>query len=271
MKQPLVSIITPCYNNENFIASTIRSVQAQTYRNWEMIIQDDGSTDECLAIVRSYASEDPRIIVSENADNKGAAVTRNEAIRKSRGEYLAFLDADDLWVPTKLEKQVRFMQENDCDFSFAMFEYIDEHGNSLLRQAKVVDRMPYWKMLLFDWAGCLTVMYKQDIHNKFYSDDIRQCNDYALFLRVVRKCKNVMGIHECLALYRIRKTGISKNKKTKYGSLKRVIHEFQGHPLPVVWVCVASRVFVKLFLQHKRIQPNQSKLKEILKWNDNQI
>ncbi len=262
MEHPLVSIITPCYNCERFLAATIESVLAQTYPHWEMIIQDDGSSDECLAIALRYAAMDSRIRVATNPSNYGGAVTRNRAIEQSRGEYLAFLDADDLWLPTKLEKQVRFMQENDCDFSFTEFEHIDDQGHSLLRVAKVVDKLPYWKMLLFDWAGCLTVMYKQNLQNKIYANDTRQCNDYALFLRIVRTSKAI-GMHECLALYRFRKEGISRNQRTKYASLKRVIHDFQGHSMPIVWMCLASRVFVKLFLQFRHIRPEQSKTNEL--------
>lgn len=261
--QPLVSIITPCYNCEDYIVQTIESVLAQTYQNWEMIIQDDCSTDNSVAVASRYAERDSRIKISVNTVNSGAAVTRNKAIERSQGDYLAFLDADDLWVPTKLDKQLRFMRDNDCDFSFAMFEHMDENGKSLLRQCKVIDHMPYWKMLLFDWSGCLTVMYRQNLDNKIYADDIRQCNDYALFLKVVKTCNKAMGIHECLAIYRLRKTGISKNRSTKYNSLKQVIHVFQGHPLPLVWLCIASRVFVKLFLQFLRITPENSALNQL--------
>lgn len=261
MDKPLVSIITPCYNCGKFIAETIESVQAQTYPNWEMFILDDGSTDESIAIAQQYAQKDSRIHVSENTENFGAALTRNRAIGMSRGEYLAFLDADDLWVPTKLEKQLRFMQENNCDFSFTEFEHVNEQGQSLGRQCKVINHLSYRKMLLFNWAGCLTVMYKQDLNNKIYSDNTRQFNDYSLFLRVIQNCNRAMGLHECLAAYRIHKASISRNRRTKYTSLRRVIHEFQGHPLPLVWLCLCTRVFVKLFLQFRRITPEQSIVK----------
>lgn len=258
MKQPLVSIITPCYNCGKFIAETIESVQAQTYPNWEMFILDDGSTDESISIAQQYAQKDSRIHVSVNSENLGAALTRNRAIEMSHGEYLAFLDADDLWVPTKLERQLQFMQENDCDFSCTEFEHINEQGQSLGRQCKVINHLSYQKMLLFNWAGCLTVMYKQNQKNKIYSDNTRQFNDYSLFLKVIQHCKKAMGLHECLAAYRIRKASISRRRWSKYASLRRVIHKFQGHSIPMVWLCLCTRVFVKLFLQFRRITPEQS-------------
>jgi teichuronic acid biosynthesis glycosyltransferase TuaG len=126
MNKYLISIITPCYNSEQFLKETIESVLAQTYKNWEMIIVDDCSTDEGYNMALKYAAGDSRIKVCQMEQNSGAALARNKAIRLSQGEYLAFLDSDDVWLPEKLEKQLRFMQENDSDFSFTEYEHIDE-------------------------------------------------------------------------------------------------------------------------------------------------
>jgi teichuronic acid biosynthesis glycosyltransferase TuaG len=114
---PLVSIVTPSYNSERFIVQTIESVLAQTYQRWEMIIVDDRSTDESYKIVLGYAAKDNRIKVYGMERNSGAATCRNKAIELSRGEYVAFIDSDDLWLPDKLEKQLNFMLEKDSDFS----------------------------------------------------------------------------------------------------------------------------------------------------------
>jgi glycosyltransferase involved in cell wall biosynthesis len=126
----LVSIITPNYNCAQFIAQTIDSVLAQTYQNWEMLIIDDCSTDGSYDIALKYAEKDTRIRVYRMGKNGGAAFARNKAIELSRGDYLAFLDSDDLWLPEKLEKQLQFMQSNDCDFCFTEYEHIDEAGKS---------------------------------------------------------------------------------------------------------------------------------------------
>jgi teichuronic acid biosynthesis glycosyltransferase TuaG len=123
---PLISIITPCYNGALFIAQAIESVIAQTYKNWEMIIVDDCSTDMSLDIALSYAAKDKRIKVLKMEQNSGAALARNKAIKVSRGEYLAFLDSDDIWLPEKIEKQLQFMQKNDSDFSFTEYEHFIE-------------------------------------------------------------------------------------------------------------------------------------------------
>lgn len=144
-KTNLVSIITPNYNCVRFIA--------QTYTNWEMLIVDDCSTDGSYEIAQEYAEKDSRVKVFRNEKNSGAAVSRNRAIEASFGEYVAFLDSDDLWLPEKLEKQIAFMQQHDCDFSFTEYEHIDEDSRSLLKVAQVIRHLTYTKMMLhcFPW------------------------------------------------------------------------------------------------------------------------
>lgn len=124
----LVSIIIPNYNCARYIAQTIESVIAQIYQDWEMIIVDDCSTDGSYETAKEYAEKDSRITVYRMEQNSGAAACRNKAIELSQGDYLAFLDSDDLWLPEKLERQLRFMRENDCDFSFTEYEHINEDG-----------------------------------------------------------------------------------------------------------------------------------------------
>jgi teichuronic acid biosynthesis glycosyltransferase TuaG len=123
---PLISIITPCYNSAGFLAQTIESVIAQTYKNWEMIIVDDCSTDASFDIALNYAAKDERIKVYRTEQNCGAALARNKAIKLSQGEYLAFLDSDDIWLPEKIERQLQFMRENNSDFSFTEYEHFND-------------------------------------------------------------------------------------------------------------------------------------------------
>ncbi len=112
----LVSIIMPSFNTAQYIWDSIKSIQAQTYSNWELIIVDDCSTDNSLEIIRGF--NEPRIILLQNEKNSGAAISRNYALREAKGKWIAFLDSDDIWVPEKLEKQIRFMESNDCAFTF---------------------------------------------------------------------------------------------------------------------------------------------------------
>ena len=125
----LVSVVMPSWNTAALIGESIRSVQAQTYPNWELIIVDDCSTDDTDAVVASFADE--RIRYFKNEHNLGAALTRNRALQEAQGEWIAFLDSDDLWTPDKLEKQIAFMKENDCPLSYTEYEKIDEAGEPL--------------------------------------------------------------------------------------------------------------------------------------------
>lgn len=256
--QPLISIITPNYNCGRFIAQTIESVLAQTYRHWEMLIVDDCSTDNSYQIALEYSQKDTRIKVFQNEKNSGAAVSRNKAIELSQGEYLAFLDSDDLWLPEKLERQLQFMQENDCDFSFTEYEHIDEDNNSLLKVAKVIKQLTYKKMMLHCFPGCLTVMYNQKKIGKIFAQDIKKNNDNALFYPVLKKCEKALGYKECLGLYRIRKGSISRNKVKMIEPYIKVLHDFEGHSLVVSSFCVITHFLIKNLFKYKSISPEES-------------
>ena len=125
----LVSVITPAFNSGRFVSETINSVLSQTYQNWELIIVDDGSTDETVKIVKSFQEKDNRIKLFENESNKGSAFSRNLALRNAKGKWIAFLDSDDVWHPEKLEKQIKFMTENNCLFSYTNYSEIDEDSD----------------------------------------------------------------------------------------------------------------------------------------------
>ncbi|MSR89726.1 glycosyltransferase family 2 protein, partial [Patescibacteria group bacterium] len=119
----LVSIVVPVYNAASFIDETIKTVLDQTYTNWELLLVDDKSTDKSVKLIKPYLTKDKRIKLLSNKKNSGAAISRNKGIDAAKGRYIAFLDADDLWLPTKLEKQVAFMQKQDCAFGFTGYEF----------------------------------------------------------------------------------------------------------------------------------------------------
>ena len=139
----MISIITPNYNCGDYISETIESVLLQTYSNWELIIVDDCSSDDSYKIALDYAKKDSRIKVIRNETNLGTAISRNKALDIAKGDYIAFLDSDDLWEKDKLELQLNFMQENNCDFSFSQYDLIDEKGLSLNKTAKVIKHLTY--------------------------------------------------------------------------------------------------------------------------------
>ncbi len=212
MTKGLISIITPTYNCGSFIAATIDSVLAQTYENFEMIIVDDCSTDNTKDVVNKYTDTDKRIKYYCLEVNSGAAVARTEAMKLAEGEYMAFLDSDDIWTPEKLEKQLKFMKDNDYAFTSTDYEQIDEEGNSLNRVIKTVKKISYNRLLLDCPVGNSTVMYNVEKMGKFEVPNIRKRNDDALWLQMLKKEKYIYGMPETLMLYRIRKNSISGNK-----------------------------------------------------------
>ncbi len=209
----LVSIITPSHNTALFIAETIKSVQAQTYTNWEMIIVDDCSTDNTDEIVATFL-DDPRIRYLKNEKNIGAAVSRNYALREARGRWIAFLDSDDVWLPEKLEKQVAFMEHNNYHFSYTCYEEIDERSEPLDITVTGPKKVTKQGIYNYCWMGCLTVMYDSEYVGLIQIEDIKKNNDYAMWLKVCKKTECYL-LDEVLAKYRRGRSGsISTQKYT---------------------------------------------------------
>lgn len=197
----LVSVITPAFNSGRFIAETINSVLSQTYQNWELIIVDDGSTDNTTQIVRLFQKKDNRIKLFENDSNKGSAFSRNLALKNAKGRWIAFLDSDDIWNRDKLEKQVEFMEKNDCHFSYTNYCEIDESSKETgisLTGPKLITRN---KMLAYCWPGCLTVMYDADYIGLLQTVDIKINEEYALWIKVSKKADCYL-LDDNLAKYR---------------------------------------------------------------------
>lgn len=205
----LVSIITPTYNCARFIAETIRSVQAQSYGDWEMIIVDDCSTDNTEAVVGQFA-DDSRIKYHCLEHNSGAAVARNTALKLARGRWIAFLDSDDLWLSEKLERQLEFMNKYRNYFSYTEYEEIDEDSHPIGKIISGPRTISKSGMFAYCWPGCLTVMYDRNIVGDIQIPAINKNNDYALWLKVIKKA-NCHLLKENLAKYRKRTGSISNS------------------------------------------------------------
>ena len=204
----LVSIITPTWACGRFIGETIRSVQAQTYKNWELLIQDDCSVDGTAEVVRPFVETDSRIRYECNPKNSGAAVTRNNAIRRAKGRWIAFLDSDDLWLPEKLEHQLKFMVEKDYAFSYHEYTEISEDGKDLGVYVSGKMRVSAFDMYACCWPGCLSVMYDADKIGLIQIKDIKKNNDTAMWLKVIKKSPCYL-LKENLGRYRRRKVSIT--------------------------------------------------------------
>lgn len=197
----LVSIITPSWNCGKFVAETIQSILAQTYTNWELLFQDDCSTDNTREIVARYADNDPRIKYACNPTNSGAAITRNNALLRAKGRWIAFLDSDDLWLPEKLGRQLAFMVDNNYAFTYHEYTEISESGEKLNVYVSGPAHITEKGMFAFCWLGCLTVMYDKQKVGLVQIRDIRKNNDYAMWLKVIPFADCYL-LSECLASYR---------------------------------------------------------------------
>lgn len=206
----LVSIIMPSYNTGRYISKSIESVIAQTYKNWELIIVDDCSTDNTDEVIEQFIN-DKRIRYLKNEHNFGAAVSRNRALRESNGKWIAFLDSDDLWMPNKLMLQLDFMMKYGYHFSYTNYLEIDEGGKSNGITVTGPKRITKTGMFNYCWPGCLTVMYDRDFIGLLQIQDIKKNNDYAMWLKVCRKADCYL-LNRVLAKYRKgRKESISNN------------------------------------------------------------
>lgn len=202
----LVSIIMPSYNCEKYVEDAIRSVQAQTYQNWEIIFMDDCSKDDTFLKVSVMREKDSRIHLYQNITNLGAAVSRNNALREAKGRWIAFLDSDDIWEPEKLEKQIRFMEENNYAFSYTGYQEIDSESKPtgvFISGPKHVSKQG---MFNYCWPGCLTVMYDASKVGLIQIEDIKKNNCYAMWLKVCKKADCYL-FDECLAKYRRGRAG----------------------------------------------------------------
>ena len=237
--------MTPVHNAEAFIAGCIGSVLSQTYENWEHILVDDCSTDKSAEIVKEYANKDNRIKLIHLEVNSGAGVARNKAIEAASGDYIAFLDSDDLWAVNKLERQLRFMQDNNYYFTFSSYDTINEDGVNISRIAKAKMRVTYKSALYKNPIGCLTVIYDVKYFGKQYMPAIRKRQDYALWLKLLKKA-DAYGINEILATYRLRNNSISSNK---FGLLKyewKIYREVEGLSFVKSLFYILSAVVLKM-------------------------
>lgn len=233
----LVSIIMPSWNTGRFIGESIQSVLEQTYQNWELIIVDDCSTDNTDEVVASFG--DARIRYLHNERNSGAALTRNYALREARGEWIAFLDSDDLWEPEKLEHQIKFMVDNGYSLSYTEYEKIDEASQTLNIYVSGPETVNKRKMYHYDYIGQLTMMYSAKHFGLIQIKDIKKNNDYAIRLQLFRQpdtCAYLLK--ENLAKYRIRKVSISHDKfKRKFKSHFDLFHVCDEKTAPVaLWL-----------------------------------
>lgn len=247
--ESLVSVIMPAYNAAGFIADSIRSVQQQTYSNWELLVIDDASHDGTTQIVEEFMDGDERIKIHVLPTNQGAGFARNIGIKAATGDFISFLDADDLWKPHKLETQVAVMEEEDEKVCFSSYELINEEGHSLEKQIKALSYLTFNKLKKANYVGNLTGIYKASELGKIYCPLIRKRQDWGLWLLAIQKAGGARGIQEPLAIYRERRGSISGNKvemlKYNYRVYRKVLKYSSLKSLFWMFLFLREQLFIK--------------------------
>jgi teichuronic acid biosynthesis glycosyltransferase TuaG len=249
MENSLVSIITPSFNSEKFIAETIQSVKNQTYSNWEMIIVDDCSTDKTVSIIEEFLAKDNRIRFFQLDKNSGAGIAREIALSKAQGDYIAFLDADDLWKPLKLEKQLQFLKDNSAPFTFSFYDCMDEEGNSLNKRVEAPRNLSYRQLFFCNYVGNLTGIYDTNYFGKIAISSTRKRQDWMMWLTILKKIKKVKPVPESLAIYRIRDNSLSASKFDLLKHNFAVYRSFHGYNYVSSMFIMVGFLFTQLVIK----------------------
>lgn len=222
---PAVSVIMPAYNCEGFVAEAIESVISQTFEDWELIIVEDCSTDKTGTVIDRFSGG--RVVVVKNSSNLGGARSRNKAIGMARGRYIAFLDADDMWDPRKLEIQISFMKERNVGFCFSSYCVVYEKSERV-DLIKVPQRVSFSQLLKHNYIGCLTAVYDTLPFGKIYMPVVDKRQDFALWLEILKKFRYAFSVPMPLGFYRVRSGTLSSSKTDALKYYWRVLRQVGG-------------------------------------------
>lgn len=210
--KPLITVIMPVYNASKYMRESIESVIVQSYKNWNLILIDDGSTDESISIIEEYCKKDQRIRKILLKHNGGVANARNEGIALAEGDYIAFLDSDDLWKPDKLQIQVDYILQTGCKFVYSAYDVINEQGEYLKTITPYWSKVGYEQLLNTNIIACCTIVVESGIMKKDPMPQLKH-EDYATWLNILKhnqiEAQQVPGV---LAAYRKVKGSVSSNK-----------------------------------------------------------
>lgn len=228
---PTVSIVMPAYNAEKTLNASIDSALAQTMTDWELLlVVDSKSKDSTRALAEQAAVKEPRIRLIVDLPQGGCVYNRNEAIARATGEFLAFLDSDDLWMPDKLEKQVRHMRETGCNISYTGYRQMDWEGQPTGQVIQPPARLTHALLLHDNLLGCLTAMLRRSKHGDIrFVEHLHE--DYILWLKLLRH-EDALGLPETLAVYRMAAHSRSGNKKRAATARWRILRNYEKLSLP---------------------------------------
>jgi teichuronic acid biosynthesis glycosyltransferase TuaG len=223
----LVSIITPAYNAGRFIADAVATVRAQTHVNWELLIVDDCSSDDTVQRAQRAAASDSRVELIRQQRNSGPACARNAALSAARGRWIAFLDADDYWLPEKLERQLAFHQASGAKITFTEFRRVTEDGSAVGRHVRVPDRLSYHALLRNTAIATSAVLVDRNRTGSFRMKETYY-DDYACWLELLRPGGCALGLHQDLMRYRVRRASVSRDKAHSARKVWHIYRQIEG-------------------------------------------
>ena len=225
---PLVSVIMPAYNSEQFIEKSIRSALAQTYSNLEIIVIDDCSSDGTVQIVQKLAQEDNRVRLIQNETNAGAANSRNKGMDCSRGAYVALLDSDDIWYPDKLQKQIKLAEETGAGLIYCSYAMVDEQGKKKCRDFVVNEQVSLKSLLRKSEISCSTALLRADVIQQRRFCNAYYHEDYVFWLQLLKDGVQTAGLREVLADYTLRDSSRAANKVNAAKRRWEIYRSFMG-------------------------------------------
>lgn len=231
MTEPLISVIMPAYNADRYIAEAVDSVRMQTYKNWELLVLDDGSADQSCQIVQALAKEDSRIRLIKNEKNMGVARTRNRGFDLCKGSYVALLDADDLWHPTKLEKQLALLEQTGAQLAYSSYAIVNSQGQKVKGDYLVPETVTFRELLKENVIGCSAVLLRSELLQKhrFQTDFFHE--DYVLWLQLLQEGYRAVGCRDVLLSWRFVENSRSFNKKKAAKNRWRIYRDYLHLPL----------------------------------------
>lgn len=260
---PLVSVVMPAYNAARYIGEAIESVISQSFGNWELIIIDDGSSDGTAQAACRYKERDGRISLYSNDTNLGVSMTRRKGVSISRGEWIAFLDADDVWENVKLEMQLRFACETGAGFTYTGSSFIDGEGRPYGWRMDVPDKSCYKSLLRQNVISCSSVLIKKSLLPPLFPSEQGIHEDFALWLSILKTGTEARGLNEPLLRYRVT-AGSKSGDKLKAAAMTYRTYRAAGVPKfasDVNFVLYTLRSLSKylklLFIFGKRKSPDE--------------
>ncbi|WP_346075860.1 MULTISPECIES: glycosyltransferase family 2 protein [Actinomycetes] len=251
---PLVSVVMPVYNSAATLGAAVRSVLTQTHSDLELLVTDDQSSDGSMDLLREFAEQDERVLPEPAPERGGAGRARNLAIQRARGDYIAFLDSDDMWLPEKTEKQLAFAADGDAPLTFTSYYKMDAdydgESTDWVPNGRVIrarEHVDYRAMLRRDYIGALTAMYDRNVLGMRLMPEMRKRQDYALWLSIMRHGADARGLAEPLAVYRAHQAGsLSSNKLSLVQYNWALYREHEHLSVPRATVALTGAVWQSL-------------------------